>query len=65
MGYNRMSLEVSWYRKNGKYKSRIKKDALGREYVIGDLSWNGTTGSRPEEFIEHVMDFDIRYSRIN
>lgn len=33
--------EVLWYRKHGRFPNRrIKKDANGIEYVIGDFSWN-------------------------
>lgn len=32
--------EVDWYRINGRFPSRIKKDAKGNLYVIGDASWN-------------------------
>lgn len=32
--------EVRWYRNFGKYPSRIALDGTGKEYVIGDWSWN-------------------------
>jgi hypothetical protein len=41
-------LEVEWYKKNGKYQDRIVKDALGKEFVIGDWSWERNFPDRPE-----------------
>lgn len=34
------SKQVEWYRKNGRFPRRIRKDKDGKEYVIGDWSWN-------------------------
>ncbi len=32
--------EVEWYRKHGKHKSRIQKNARGMKFVMGDWRWN-------------------------
>jgi len=46
--------EVAWYRANGRYpQTRIVKDSLGQEYVIGDWSWS--RGPYPPEIIEPYM----------
>jgi len=34
------SIQVRWYRKYGRFPERITKDINGKEYVIGDWSWN-------------------------
>ncbi len=47
-------LEVDWYKNNGKYLDRIKKDALGREYVVGDFSWEMNFSDRLE-FVDILM----------
>lgn len=39
------SKQVKWYYKNGRYASRITKDSDGKEYVIGDWSWNRRYGN--------------------
>lgn len=46
-------LEVEWYRTNGKYPERIVREhgGKGREYVVGDWSWNRLHPDKPE-FIE-------------
>lgn len=31
--------EVEWYRRYGKYVQRIRRCTAGREYVVGDWSW--------------------------
>lgn len=41
---------VAWYRKNGKYKERIRKDNEGKEYVIGDWWWNMAHPDQQEYF---------------
>jgi hypothetical protein len=45
--------EVEWYRQYGRYQDRIRLDIQGREYVIGDFSWN--VRGRPAEVIEQQM----------
>lgn len=32
--------EVAWYRKHGKYPTRIRKTKTGEDFVIGDWWWN-------------------------
>lgn len=38
--------QVAWYRQNGKFKSRIATCRDGKEYVIGDDSWNARIKSK-------------------
>lgn len=45
--------QVAWYRENGAYPHRIKVGGDGKEYVIGDESWNAK--GRGFERIEGVM----------
>lgn len=47
-------LEVEWYRRHGKYRERICRDSMGREYVVGDWSWNRLHPEH-QEHIEHRM----------
>lgn len=32
--------QVHWYRRFGRYPVRVRCDAHGIEYVVGDWSWN-------------------------
>ena len=50
--------ELDWYKKHGKYKERITKDANNNPYVIGDFSWNAGNKDRIE-FVEPKMSFVI------
>lgn len=50
--------EVRWYRKNGKYPQRITRTAQGKEYVIGDWSWNQSNPCKPET-IEPQMHYAL------
>lgn len=34
------SWDVRWYKKHGRFPRRITKDRNGKEFVIGDWSWN-------------------------
>ena len=64
--------EVAWYRMNGRFPQRIKRDSRGREYVIGDISWNrgiksnikcphcGKSLSESFEKIEKKMEKDLK-----
>ena len=51
--------ELRWYRKYGKYaKERIIKDSQGKNYVIGDYSWNRKdVNKNRQEFVEPEMSF--------
>lgn len=55
--------EVEWYKKNGKYKSRIKKDKHGNLYIAGDWSWNREHPKR-FEYIESSMKENGVYNEI-
>jgi hypothetical protein len=46
---------LEWYRKNGKHSERIVKDGQGRDYVIGDVSWNNRYPDKPE-YIEYRVE---------
>lgn len=54
--------EVQWYRVNGVCDGRIKLDANGRLYVIGDWSWNKNHYPRSET-IEHRMRIEGVYNQ--
>lgn len=47
--------EVAWYREHGKYPERIGRTNDGREFVIGDWSWNLLNPTR-QEVIEQQME---------
>ncbi len=47
--------EVSWYKARGMYSGRIRRDALGCEYVIGDATWNFGLPPTEREVVEPVM----------
>jgi hypothetical protein len=52
-------LEVAWYRKHGTYpRQRIRRDADGVPYVIGDQAWHKAV-PRCFEPIESAMTKDI------
>ena len=52
---DRLAIEVSWYRKNGKYPNeRIVTDANDQEYMIGDWAWNKNNRDKPE-YIEDMI----------
>jgi hypothetical protein len=44
------AFEVAWYRVNGRYPERIKTDANGQPFVIGDQSWNQNHPDKVEYF---------------
>lgn len=48
------SLEIEWYRRNGKYSERVKRTKSGDLFVIGDYSWNSARPQKPE-YIEKRM----------
>ena len=52
--FEQHAYEVQWYRRNGKHQDRIKKDHLGREYVVHDFTWNKTNHFR-QEAIRHEL----------
>lgn len=54
-------IELDWYRKNGKHKRRrIKEDANGNEYVVGDWSWNKFPKNKHrQEFCEPEMSLGL------
>lgn len=58
-----MSDDVRWYRANGKYPGeRITSSGVTHEeYLIGDESWNGWYGRRPDKFeeVEKQMDAEL------
>ncbi len=50
------AIGVQWYRSHGMYLSqRIKRDAGGVEYVIGDQSWNRLNASS-QEWIDKTLN---------
>ena len=57
---NPKPLEVKWYKENGMYPERITKDSGGKEYVIGDYSWNTFKNKARLESIEPTMNLAIR-----
>jgi hypothetical protein len=40
--------EVAWYRRHGRHPERVVRDGHGREYVIGDWSWERSHGPGAE-----------------
>jgi hypothetical protein len=56
---NIRAAELAWYRENGKHRRRrIRLDANGAEYVIGDWSWNRDPKNlNRQEFCEPEMSF--------
>lgn len=68
--------EVIWYRKNGNFPQRIKKNSHGKEFVEGDCSWNrkinkkvicphcGKPLSEAFEEIEDRMKKEINYKEL-
>jgi hypothetical protein len=51
--------EVVWYRQYGKHPERIIRDGHGREYVIGDHSWN-TSHADKLEYFEHRFEMEAK-----
>lgn len=52
----RQRAQVEWYRKNGRYPERIRREhsGQGEEYVTGDWSWQRLHPDKPET-IESLM----------
>ncbi len=52
--------EVEWYKKNGLFpERRIVRDSRGKEYVVGDATWQWCY--QPSEEIEKRMKSDGVY----
>jgi len=47
-------IEVAWYLLHGSYRERIATGRSGRQYVIGDSSWNNCHTTK-YEVIEHLL----------
>ena len=57
---NLQESEVQWYKTHGKYPDRIRREYSGRgkEFVIGDWSWERENPGRWEK-IEHRMHAEL------
>ena len=55
-------VELDWYGENGCYPdTRITKDSDGREYVIGDDSWNRKPANKHfQEHCDAAMSFILQ-----
>lgn len=59
------AFEVAWYRANGRFpRQRIRRDAFGREYMIGDQSWNAGRAGMEREEVEPRLAQPIRVARL-
>jgi len=41
-----IAADVAWYRIHGRFPTRIRRDREGREYVVGDETWNEFVDAR-------------------
>lgn len=49
--------ETNFYRQFGKYPNRIRVDQFGKEYVIGDVTWNRNNPTKFESFTQMFHEY--------